>query len=191
MEAINIRLYYGGHFVSKKNKTTYERKANGDKSKFGVALRLHVEEVYFFEFTYWIKTNLGYDDVGEIWYGKKGLTLHSGRVMISCDADIPNFLDAPEKDAFYHLYVVHPDKKVEVVKTDAYGPGMTFYTDTENTGGESELESGVSAKKTNQENIESSNNSEGVHKKVYRRVHKRVYRGSTVQHPDTYAHREP
>lgn len=39
MEAINIRLYYGGHFVSKKNKTTNERKQNGDKSKFGVALR--------------------------------------------------------------------------------------------------------------------------------------------------------
>lgn len=105
MDPINIRLYYGGQF----NKTTYERCPNVALRYFGVALRLNVEEVCYFEFVYWIKTDLGYNDVGEIWYRKHGCSLHTGRAKVTSDKDIPDFLAAPEKDGFYHLYLVQPE----------------------------------------------------------------------------------
>lgn len=73
MEPINIRLYYGGHFVSKKKKTEYVRHPDVPANRYGLLLRLNVEEVCFFEFVYWIKNDLGFEDVGEIWYRKKGM----------------------------------------------------------------------------------------------------------------------
>lgn len=105
MESVGIRLYHGGQFVCKKSKTVYE---GG-----GMLLEPNVEEVCYFEFKYWITHVLKYSDVGEIWYRKKGCSLHNGRAVIKGDGDIPSFLDAPEKDGWYHLYVVHPTKKDE------------------------------------------------------------------------------
>ncbi|KAL2895353.1 StAR-related lipid transfer protein 8 [Bienertia sinuspersici] len=142
MEPINIRLYFGGHFVTKKNKTVYEKKPNVEPTKYGMTLRMNVEEICYFEFAYWIKSDLGFDEVGEIWFRKKGCSLHNGRARIDSDKDIPEFLAAPESDGFYHLYVVHKEEEVEDSNKLAYGPGVTFYTDTENTTGEgSEMES--------------------------------------------------
>uniref|UniRef100_A0A803NAF9 PB1-like domain-containing protein n=1 Tax=Chenopodium quinoa TaxID=63459 RepID=A0A803NAF9_CHEQI len=121
MDPINIKMYYGGHFVTKNNKITYEKKPNVGPSKWGIALRVNVEEVCYFEFVYWIKNYLGFAEVGDIWFRKKGCTLHSGRAKIEGDKDISAFLEAPEKDGFYHLYVVHADQ-VEGVKRNYYGP---------------------------------------------------------------------
>lgn len=127
MDPINIRLYFGGHFVTKNNKTTYERHPKVAPKDFGVALRLNVEEICYFEFVYWIKTDLGYKDVGEIWFRKRGCSLHNGRARVLSDKEIPEFLQAPESDGFYHLYLVQPDEDNDVRKL-AYGPGVTFYT---------------------------------------------------------------
>lgn len=143
MEPINIRLYYGGHFVTKKKKTTYERHPKVAPKDFGVALRLNVEEVCYFEFVYWIKTDLGFDEVGEIWFRKRGCTLHNGRARVLSDKDIPDFLAAPESDGFYHLYLVQPEEESNVGNKLAYGPNVTFYTDSEHNKSESEGESGV------------------------------------------------
>ena len=135
MEAINIRMYYGGHFVSKRSITTYEKKPNVDPTKYGIALSVNVEEVCYFEFAYWIKSELGFAEVREIWYRKKGCTLHTGRARIEGDKDIAEFLEAPEKDGFYHLYVVHEDKVDDADRRLVYGPGVGFYTDSESTSG--------------------------------------------------------
>lgn len=132
MEPINIRMYYGGQFVTKRNKTTYERHPKVAPKDFGVLLRLNVEEVCFFEFQYWVKTDLGYNEDREIWFRKHGCSLHTGRAQVKSDKDIPELLKAPEKDGFYHLFLVHPDKEDDVNRL-AYGPGVQFYADSEQT----------------------------------------------------------
>lgn len=133
MESINIRLYHGGQFVRRNNRTTYGKKPN---CKSGIALHPNVEEVCYFEFVDWIKNELGYEQVGELWFRKRGYSLHNGRKEIKGDAEIPEFLQAPERDGWHHIYVLHPDKKegdsdtgtnegskhTESAKTDRGGP---------------------------------------------------------------------
>lgn len=133
MDSVNIRLYYGGHFVTKNKKTTYERHPNVAPKDFGILLRFNVEEVCYFEFVYWITSDLGFSEAGEIWFRKKGCSLYNGRARIKGDEDIPLFLESPEKDGFYHLYIVHSHEKVVDGNVLAYGPGVTFYSDSENT----------------------------------------------------------
>ncbi|XP_021839581.2 uncharacterized protein [Spinacia oleracea] len=108
MEPINIRLFYGGRFVTKKWKTTYEK---GDSSKFGFSLHPNVGEVCYFEFVDWIKRELGFKEVGHIWFRKHGCSLFTGRKEINSDVEIPEFLQSKEKDGWYYLYVVHEEAK--------------------------------------------------------------------------------
>ena len=56
-----------------------------------------------------------YPDEGEIWFRKKGKSLNNCRIRILTDTDIPDFLQAPKKDGFDHLYVVHNREKNKVV----------------------------------------------------------------------------
>ncbi|XP_021775098.1 uncharacterized protein LOC110738964 [Chenopodium quinoa] len=128
MDPINIRVLYGGNFVTRNNKTTYGK---GNSNYFGLSLHPNVEEVCYFEFVDWIKRELGYDEVGEIWYRKHGCTLYSGRKQIKCDANIPEFLEAKEKDGWYELYLVHYPKKQVDPATIRYGLGVGFYSDSE------------------------------------------------------------
>ncbi|XP_048501631.1 uncharacterized protein LOC104904164 [Beta vulgaris subsp. vulgaris] len=130
MEPINIRVFYGGNSVTKNNRTIYQK---SDPKKWGIALRLNVEEVCYFEFVYWIKTDLGFDDVGEIWFRKRGCSLHNGRAKIESDKDIPQLLEAPESDGYYHIYIVHPTEKGESANKGAYGGVVGFYSDSANT----------------------------------------------------------
>lgn len=132
MEPVNIRLYYGGVFVTKNRKTEYVRNPNAPSNKWGLALKLNVDEVCFFEFAYWIKNELGFEEVGEIWFRKKGCSLFNGRALISDDKDIPKFLEAPEEDGFYHLYVVHPPRKPD--NGWRHAPWISFYNEKERFG---------------------------------------------------------
>uniref|UniRef100_A0A803MHP7 SWIM-type domain-containing protein n=1 Tax=Chenopodium quinoa TaxID=63459 RepID=A0A803MHP7_CHEQI len=53
----------------------------------------------------------------------------SGRKQIKSDVEIPEFLQSPEKDGWYHLYLVQTKK--ETFDTSAYGPGVGVYIDSE------------------------------------------------------------
>lgn len=107
MAPISVRLYHGGHFVTKKNKqTTYE---GG-----GLSLHLNEHEVCYFEVVGWIK-DLGYSEPGTIWYRKHGLSLFNGRRELKCDKDLAEFLISPENDGYFHLYVVHERVRKESV----------------------------------------------------------------------------
>uniref|UniRef100_A0A803MF16 FBD domain-containing protein n=1 Tax=Chenopodium quinoa TaxID=63459 RepID=A0A803MF16_CHEQI len=61
---MNFRLYYGGVFVTNKKsrQTTYEP---GPTGYHGLSLYPNVEECCYFEFAYWIRQDLKYEDVGE------------------------------------------------------------------------------------------------------------------------------
>ena len=56
---------------------------------------------------YWIRNELGYVDVGRIWYKRYGYTMFVGRTEIKDDKSIPDFLQSPENYGWYHFYVVH------------------------------------------------------------------------------------
>ncbi|XP_056693259.1 uncharacterized protein [Spinacia oleracea] len=127
MEPITIRLFHGGQFVTNNNKTTYER---GDNPKAGMALHTNVDEVCYFEFCDWIKRDLGYDEVGQIWFRRRGCSLNgNGRKEIKSDAEIPDFLSAPEKDGSYNLYVVHVEKGFD--PRSRFPAYVRWYTESE------------------------------------------------------------
>ena len=67
----------------------------------------NTKEVCYFEIAHWIKNDLGFKDVGRIWYKRYGFTLFARRAEIKEDKNNPDFLESPEKDGWYHLYVVH------------------------------------------------------------------------------------
>lgn len=120
MKPVNIRLYFGGEFVTRGRITTYER--CNDTERWGLSLHPNVEEVCYFEFVDWIK-KLGYAEVEgvcEIWYREHGCTLHNGRKEIKSDAEIADFLQSPENDGWYHLYLVDKRK-------GRFPPWVTFY----------------------------------------------------------------
>ena len=98
MKPMNIRLYFGGFFVTKNCKTEYRH--------LGLSLHPNVEEVCYFEMAYWIRNELGYADVGRIWHKRYGYTMFPGRAEIKDDKSIPDYLQSPEPDCLYHLYVV-------------------------------------------------------------------------------------
>ena len=52
---------------------------------FGLSLHPNVEEVCYFEIAYWSKNELGYADVGRIWYKRYSYTMFTGRVEIKDD----------------------------------------------------------------------------------------------------------
>lgn len=108
---------YGGDFVTKNQKTTYEK---GNSNYHGVSLHPNVDEVCYFKFVDWITRELGYVEVGQIWYKKHRCSLYSGRKQILADADIPEFLEAKESDGWYILYLVQPKKDyaAETCSTD-------------------------------------------------------------------------
>ena len=72
--------------------------------------------------------------LGKFGIGKRDVLCIPGG-LIDGDKDIAEFLEAPEKDGFYHLYVVHEDKVDDADRRLVYGPGVGFYTDSESTSG--------------------------------------------------------
>ena len=71
-----------------------------------------------FEIAHWIREELGFPDVRRLWYKRYEYTLFVGRTEIKDDKCIPNFLESPKKDVWYHLYVVHGgDDKGEEPRT--------------------------------------------------------------------------
>ena len=78
----------------------------------------NVKEVCYFEMAYWIRNELGYADVGRIWYKRYGYTMFASMVEIKDDKCIPDFLQSTEPDGWYHLYVVHggDDRGEEIIK---------------------------------------------------------------------------
>ncbi|XP_021759038.1 uncharacterized protein LOC110723933 [Chenopodium quinoa] len=127
MDPVNIRLYYGGRFVTKNRITTYEK---GESNYVGLSLHPNVEEVCYFEFVDWIKRELGYEDVGQIWFRRYGCSLFAGRKEIKSDVDIPEFLQSKEKDGWYNMYVVHEQIK-EKEKEFSVQIGMSNNIDSE------------------------------------------------------------
>ena len=67
---------------------------------------------------YWIRNELGYADVGRIWYKRHYYTMFAGRAEIKDDKSIPDFLQSPEPNSWCHLYVVHEgdDRGEEISK---------------------------------------------------------------------------
>lgn len=105
------------------NRTTYEK---GVSNFCGIAIHSNVDEICCFEFVHWIKVKLGYDEVREIWFRKRGYSLHNGRKQIKSDAEIDEFLQAPENDGWFHLYVVHPQRE-EGISRSVFGAGCGGY----------------------------------------------------------------
>ncbi|XP_056697394.1 uncharacterized protein [Spinacia oleracea] len=143
MEPVTIRLFHGGQFVSRNNKTTYER---GDNPKAGMSLHTNVEEICYFEFADWIRRELGYEKVGQIWFRRRGCSLHgNGRKEIKSDVEIPDFLSAPEKDGSYQLYVVHGEKEYD--DRSHFPTHVKWYSDSDfqSSGGGSNSVSGDSS----------------------------------------------
>lgn len=140
MEPINVRLYHGGDFVTKNWKTTYE---GG-----GISLHVNEEEVCYFEIVGWIE-DLGYTDPGKIWYRRHGCSMFAGMKEMKDDKDLTDLLGSPEKDGFFHLYVVH-EKKGE---SSTHKPGgLTDLT----KGNNGVVGSGINSHKKMMYNAESS-----------------------------------
>ena len=61
----------------------------------GFRIKTLKEEVCYFENAHLVKNDCGLDDVGRIWYKKKGYTLFDERSEIKDDKNIPSFLKSP------------------------------------------------------------------------------------------------
>uniref|UniRef100_A0A803KM67 Transposase MuDR plant domain-containing protein n=1 Tax=Chenopodium quinoa TaxID=63459 RepID=A0A803KM67_CHEQI len=99
----------------------------GEDSFQGFGSDLEEEDVQEEEFVNGLLNvdGYGFDEIGEIWYMKKGCSLHIGRARIVGDKDIAKLLEAPEKDGFYHLYIVHEDKVDDVNRSFPVLPDVT------------------------------------------------------------------
>lgn len=79
MDIVNIKLYYGGEFVTRKFRTSYKYKLGSQK--YCRKEYKNVSEVAYFEIVDWKKDGLGFKDEGKIWSTRKGYSLLAGRTV--------------------------------------------------------------------------------------------------------------
>ncbi|XP_074297406.1 uncharacterized protein LOC141628125 [Silene latifolia] len=103
----NLRIYHGGHFVTKRYKTEYV--------KGNLMLKFDESEICYFDLMHIVKNELKIED-GEIWFVRQGLSLFAGRKKSNDDKDIESLMATKDKEGFIELYVVHGQKEKEKEK---------------------------------------------------------------------------